>query len=418
MRKHGHAIAKATFRSSCKARSEPYWSSLGSGRAIGFRRSTVGPGSWVARWTEPAKALDSGRPKYRQEVIGSPGDLGYADAVELAQKFFTECERDWKNEQRGFVTADCRTVQDAVKLYLANMTIEKGADVAKRTEALLRPLTLGEVLLSDLEALHVEQWRNGLVTPTRAKNTANRIYRQFCAVMNYAKRRDLIASDNAWTSVGQFPVRDGRRNAYLTTEQRRLILAECDRPKTEAELAKDKRYLPFCNADLGNLLRGLFYTGARPGELAKAKVADLNLRESRLTLISAKNKKGEARPRTFYLYEPAAFEFFKAMTKDKLPGAYLITKADKTPWVDADGKPLRHQWARGLKAAVRALKLPGDTVAYTARHTVITDMLSEDGIDSVAVEETCGTSAAMIKQNYYKIVQDKLRVKLAQRQSL
>ena len=75
---------------------------------------------------------------------------------------------------------------------------------------------------------------------------------------------------------------------------------------------------------------------------------------------------------------------------------------------DEHGKPLRHQWARGLKAAVRALKLPGDTVVYTARHTVITDMLSDDGLESVAVERVVGTSAAMIKQNYYQIVQDKL----------
>lgn len=411
MRKHGNAIEKATFRNSCKPRSEPYWHSLGTGRAIGFRKSAVGPGAWVARWTEPAQRTDAQRRLYQQKVIGSPADQPYAGAIALAQEFFTEAERDWKNEMRGTVTATCETVGDAIRLYLANMKAEKGEVVSKRTAALLKPVTLNDIPLRELESLHVERWRNSLVTPTRKKNTANRIYRQFCAAMNYAKRRGLVDTDKAWASVGQFPVRDGRRNSYLSLEQRRALIATCDRPKTVEELEADKRNMPFCNAALGDLLRGMYFTGARPGELAKTRVRDLNLLEARLTLISAKNKKGEERPRQFYLYEPAAYAFFKQLTVDRKPDDFLFRHADGSQW-------FRHQWARGHRAAVKLAGLPSDTVTYTARHTVITDMLSEDGIDSVAVEETLGTSAAMIKQNYYKIVREKLQQKLAQRNSL
>jgi hypothetical protein len=57
-------------------------------------------------------------------------------------------------------------------------------------------LALGAIQLAELHQLDIERWRNGLVTPRRAKNTANRIYRSLKAALNYAFRLGgLIASE-------------------------------------------------------------------------------------------------------------------------------------------------------------------------------------------------------------------------------
>jgi len=222
-----------------------------------------------------------------------------------------------------------------------------------------------------------------------------------------------------------FPVKGGRRAAYLTVSQRRALLEACERAKTPDELAKDRRELPYCTKDLADFLRGLFFTGARPGEIAKARVHDLSVREQKIRLTSAKNKKGEARPRDFFLFELGALEFFKRMAEGKPGDAYLMTHADGSPWVNEKGRPSYARWSRGVRAAVRDANTrlaaeeqiqPG-TVAYTIRHTVITDLLSDDGVDQPAVQEVTGTSAEMIRQNYYKIVRERLMAKLSKRRS-
>jgi integrase len=207
-------------------------------------------------------------------------------------------------------------------------------------------------------------------------------------------------------------------------------LAACERDKTRQELAEDRaagrKELLYCTKDLAELLLGYFYTGARPGELAKARVCDFSVRESKLTLTSAKNNKGEARPRDFYLYEPEAFEFFKRMAQGKSPEQYLITMANGTPWVNEKERPSYVGWGHGMRAAVREAnrilspedQIVAGTAAYTVRHAVITDLLSEDGLDPAAVEEITGTSYEMIKRNYYKVVRQRLKEKLARRQSV
>src|SRR5262249_38902031 len=120
-----------------------------------------------------------------------------------------------------------------------------------------------------------------------------------------------------------------------------------------------------------------------------------------------------------------AFAFFERMAEGKSDGDYLMTGADGRPWINAEGRPAYYRWGRGIQAAVRDVntrlqprdRIHAGTVAYTARHTVITDLLSNDGIDQPAVQEVTGTSAEMIRQNYYKIVQERLREKLSKRRS-
>lgn len=49
-RQHGYRIDKVRVRNHLAPRKEPYWASLGPGRAIGYRRSAVREGTWYSRW--------------------------------------------------------------------------------------------------------------------------------------------------------------------------------------------------------------------------------------------------------------------------------------------------------------------------------------------------------------------------------
>lgn len=86
------------------------------------------------------------------------------------------------------------------------------------------------------------------------------------------------------------------------------------------------------------------------------------------------------------------------MAQGKSPHQSLITMANGTPWVNEKGRPSYVRWGRGMRAAVREANRmlgPEDqivegTVAYTVRHAVITDLLSEDGLDPAAVRRLLG----------------------------
>ncbi len=425
---HGRKISSGNSRKNLTIRAEPYWSHLGKpGRAIGYRKNKT-HGSWIARWTEPEKAPDATRPKYRQKDLGAEThDFGYEAALAAANDFFTEAEREWKLARRGVDPKDVRTVADACRVYVEKLrkgkaTLDQGERAAARTETLFKAhvydATFGRIQLNELESFDVETWRDSMVTPTRAKNTVNRIYRSFKAAMNHAFKRRLIASDAAWRAVDAFPVQDGRRDVYLTMEQRRALLAACDRPKTPKELEADTD-LHWTNMDLGDFLRGLLLIGARPSELASARVSDFDARAKTLSLTHYKGKKGTPHTRAFPLDDPAALAFFTKMAKDKLPGAYLLTRADGSSWANDNGT-LRQYWASGIRGArklanvtlKREDRIPGSATAYSMRHSKITDWL-EAGETLQRVAAVTGTSIAMIEKNYFKYIRHGAQSKLA-----
>jgi integrase len=421
----------ARVRENLPSRNEPYWMSLGKSQALGYRRCESGVRTWIGRWTEPDIEEDRKRPKYVFEALGPVDDrLTYTAAVKAAGEFFKRAELKWKTRFDGEPDEVIDTNEEACKAYVRNLEAVKGKDSAYDAEHRFKKHVYGKrfgrLRWAKLTAREVERWRNGLVTEGRQRNSANRIFRVWIAAMNWASARCSTDGVTSWKFVKEFPVEDGSRKGYLTFIQRTALLEACDRDKDPAELEKDP-HLIYCTPDLGNLLRGHFFAGARPGELVKARVQALDVRAMTLTLISCKNKKGEARPRVFFLYEPAALEFFKRMAKDKLPLAFLMTRSDGSAWVRDNGRPRYREWGRGIKAAIRlanarleeADRIPEeDIVLYVLRHIVITDMLSEDKIDQVAVEKVTGTSAAMIKKHYYKVVEERLKKKLAGRRSL
>lgn len=418
-RRNDWAIKRVEDRKKLEPDHDPYWLTLSRGRALGYRKMPSGHASWIARWTEP-EITNGSRKKYIMKTLapseGTRAAAEFDEASTLAGLFFAECAKNWDRRSDKSEWVEIETVADAVRqLYISYLRSTKGNEQADRANRMFATVLYGTPYgnrkLRDLREHHTQQWVLDLVTPTRKAQTANRIYRQFRAAMKFAK-----VDRAAWIDVAQFPATDGRRNAFLKPEQLEAILAACERVKGAEERAADEE-LRHCTPDLANFIRAVNITGARPGEVAKAKVKDFDPLTGTLVLTSSKNKRGVAKPRDFYVTAEADLAFFKRMAKDKLPAASLMTRADGSSWLYSggrmDGKPRTIQWCTGLRAAIRdankhlprEYRIPvpteqnGRTTMYTNRHTAITNML-DAGIEMFAVTDVVGTSEAMLRKHY------------------
>jgi len=95
---------------------------------------------------------------------------------------------------------------------------------------------------------------------------------------------------------------------------------------------------------------------------------------------------------------------FKACAKGKLPAAWLVARADGAQWK-------KEAWRDEIKAAARKAKLPQATVAYTLRHSVITDLVT-GGLDLFTVAKLAGTSVVMIEKHYGHLQRELARAAL------
>lgn len=368
---HDRAIQHAKVREKLPPRTEPYWRQLSRGAYIGFRKTEHGE-YWLARW----RGTDGTR---AQQALGRKASLTYDEAVTLAQEWFIKC---------GLGVVKSPTVEQACKAYVENRRVEKGEatahDAYKRFAATVYGTPFGSIQLDKLRVHDVERWRNGLADRAGrwddkgkwTHSSVNRYLKALKAALNYGYRREMCSTDGAWKRVPLFAAAEHRRERYLTTEQRSALVDACSAP-------------------VAALLRGLWYTGARPGELRKATVADLDFRSRTLRLRDDKGKRG-GRVREFPLTDPAVFEFFKRQAKDKLPAAPVFASAQ--------GKTIReHEISNEVKSVRRRLGLPDDVVAYTFRHCTISDWLSA-GLPVADVAKVCGTSIEMISNHYHKFI--------------
>jgi integrase len=170
------------------------------------------------------------------------------------------------------------------------------------------------------------------------------------------------------------PVRNAvkRRTLYLNRDQRRTMLQAVE---SEAE--------PF--------VRALCTLPLRPGAVAALTVADFDKRTSELTV--GKDKAGDGRR---IVVPPFAAQLFAAQAKGKLPAAPLFMRANGKAWD-------KETWKGPIAAAAKAAKLPTGVVAYTLRHSVITDLVTA-GLPLLTVAQISGTSAEMIERHYGHLV--------------
>jgi integrase len=190
-----------------------------------------------------------------------------------------------------------------------------------------------------------------------------------------------VSADRAieWGSLKQHKNAERRRDLFLDVEQRRKLIESAGRL-------------------VGDLIAGVALTGARPGDLRRARRAHFESRTESITFFAKDH------PRTVPLPK-VALPLFERLAKDKLPNAWLFTRDDGKPWAHSD-------WDELVRAAAEKAGLPKGVCLYTLRHSFITQALM-DGMATLDVARITGTSLAMIEKHYGHLVMKAVRERLA-----
>lgn len=358
----------------------PYWQHLGAGVALGFRR---GPDSWTVRYRAP-KSI-----KYEYLPLGS--DYDFDEAKRRAE--------EWIEQMKGGARRKPKraTVREALEGYLAEL--ERDARTGAAAEALGRfklmvwKDRLGTLPLESVSSEDFIEWRERF-RRGRSARTLNRHVRSVVAGLNAAHAIGYVGSPDAWhlKPLADDVEDEGETALFLTPKQRRAIIAAA----TPA---------------LGLFLRGLELTGARPTELAAAKVKDFE--GDALRLAHRKGRPPKLRVRRT-VPGVDGIEFLRAQSRLKLPEALLFNNHAGEPWT-------RFQWSRYFRRAVSTLnktlsgeeRIPLEASAYSFRHARISELLQVYSVDPVTVAIQTGTSVAMIEKAYHRFIPDAMKTKLA-----
>ena len=369
-RRTDRSIHLASTRKNLLPRREPYWRYLCAGGHLGFRKTETGSETYVARWRH-----NTGKRHYK-----ALGRRAYGDAKKMAEQWFADCAADIIHNT---------TIQGCLKDYVDNLrgqNRESAADEAdQRFERVVYGTAFGRIELNDIRACDVQKFRDSL-RPNRSPATVNRYLASLKAGLNYGYKHQLARSDRAWKVVEKLEVEEPARFQYLSLAERQALLKHCP-------------------DDLRTFLTALFYTGARPGEIAQCRAEDFKPVTGVLVLRCRKGRKRQLRERRFTL-DGAGLLFFRKNHRFKRPTTFLFVTSEGRQW-------LRWLWSRPVRAAVRDAGLPAGTTAYAIRHSVITDWI-QAGVDIATVAKATGTSIQMIDDFYFKCIPDMTAHKLAE----
>src|SRR6185295_5320411 len=253
---------------------------------------------------------------------------------------------------------------------------------------------IANLKLEDATRADFMSWRDRL-SKGRQPQSVNRYVGSVAAGLNKAvEELGFVGDVRAWTL--QVLTNDANHDeataVFLTPAQRKSILANA----TPAA---------------ADFFRALELTGARPGEIACATVADFDGGQLRLT-----HRKGRPpRLRTRYtVLTEEGIAFFRKMSRDKLPAARLLCRENGKPWT-------YQTWGEEMRAAITAYhakcltknRLPDGASAYSFRHARISELLQIHGIDPLTVAVQTGTSLFQIEKTYFKFIPQALKDKLA-----
>ena len=365
-----HDIHLAHVRSNLSPRREPYWGPpIEQGKHIGVRKLANGTCTWIAR------RYDDEKPGYTYKALGQfTKAFDYNHAKRAAEMWFADADLGVSNK--------ATTVEDACKYYVEDLEAEgrfaAAHDAKMRFKRTIYSHDIAKIPLDKLRTAPLKTWRNGL---GGAKSTQNRNLTSLKAALNLAIAHHLVNPSVAqqWKAVKAHKGALKRRELYLDLEQRRELLI----------VAKGA---------VRNLIEAAMLTGARPGELVKAKRSQFDHRTGSMKFV------GKTGSRTVPL-SVSALDVFKRFAKGKLPTAFLLTRDDGQPWGHSD-------WHQLVREAAKKAKLPKGVVLYTLRHSWITEAL-RSGMPTLDVARLTGTSLPMIEAHYGHLVVDAARERLA-----
>jgi integrase len=376
-------LTRKTRRLDLSPRREPYWQQLGKGAYLGFRR---GPDTWIARFRDR-----TGGQNYHALPVPMGSQDEYRDAKVLAEAWFLL--------NGGPLAASARrsTVREALAAYVEDLRRHGRSEASKTYEAMFRLTVdsdpIADTKLEDATRADFSDWRDRLMKG-RQPQSVNRYTGAVVAALNQALELGHVGDARAWTlkALTDDSTHEEATAVFLAPAQRKNIRANA-------------------RAAAADFFHALELTGARPGEMARATVADFDGEQLRLT-----DRKGRStRLRTRYtVLSDDGIQFLECMCKDKPPAARIFFRENGEPWT-------RQTWGDAMRSAIAKYhdkcspknRLPAGTSAYSFRHSRISELLQLHGIDPLTVAMQTGTSLVQIERHYYKFIPQALKAKLA-----
>ncbi|MFM1907984.1 MAG: hypothetical protein RLZZ591_1661 [Pseudomonadota bacterium] len=383
-------LHSVSSRARLKPRRDPYFERLSVGLHVGYRKMQAdSTGTWSIRLRDP----DNGK-----AVVTSLGTLENYPDNERFDKAAEEGRRLLNHASAGGITT-AKTIKDVCNAYVKFLSSTKGEaaahDARRRFDRyVLDDARFASLELQKLKPSHISDWRQRLTDKPvhrgsgrggkgskatdqqRSASSLNRDMTPFRAALNHSFDNAWVTNDFAWRSKLK-PIANAdrqRAGGYLTRAQRQRLIDAAKADETGVEI-------------LARVLCGL---PIRPGALAKLRVKNFNTSLNELSIKL--DKTGERK----IVLPSSMAELFKAACADKLPEAFIFTRADGTQWN-------KDAWKGPFKRAVLDAGLNESTVMYSLRHAVITDMVAA-GVDLLTVSRLSGTSMAMLQKHYGHLI--------------
>lgn len=365
-------LSRVGKRDELKVTREPHWQRLRAGCFLGYRPSKRGgSGTWIAR------IFDTDANKYRVKSLGDFGTLAKNDMFAAAKK---EAEKLAELvEAGGEIRRKIETVADACEEFGKTRP-----EAESRFKRYVYNDPIAKVKLDKLRRRHVKEWRSRLeATPalvSRNKGGEKRTRERSPATVN----RDMTVLRSALAKV----LSPGAPNSEAAWQEALVRTRNASKRRT-LYLDKDQRrkLLQHIDDEAAPFARALCLLPLRPGAMASLLARDLEERTSELTID--KDKAGEGRRIEI---PAAAVKLLAEQSKNKLPNAPLFMRANGKAWN-------KDSWNQPIAMAAAAAGLPDETVAYTLRHSTITDLVTA-GLPLLTIAQISGTSFAMIEQYY------------------
>jgi integrase len=360
---------------------KPIFVKIGPGVGLGYRRNRTA-GTWVVR-------VADGRGANWTEAIGFADDFDDANGATILDYWQAQDKaRARAGAGRGDGSQKPVTVREALDNYKADLHARGGdAGNVARVRGHFSDHLLDKRVAA-LTSRELRKWRDGLVARL-APATVNRTCAALKAALNLvaADAEQRISSRQAWdTGLATIPDAEESRNVILAEEVLRRIIAQAPKQSTEFGLLVDVAAV----------------TGARPSQIWRLKVQDLQADRSDPRLMMPTSRKGRGRKKVLQRPVPIPVGLARrlAVAAAKRPAtAPLLVKPSGRPWSKSDH-------ARPFARTVKVAGLDPDEVSiYALRHSnIVRQLLAGVPVRVVAVNHD--TSIVMIERTYSRHIGD------------
>lgn len=386
-------IDSRSARSQLTPRREPYWTMMGAGCALGYRRIATG-GSWIARFRN-----DTGNRSY--EALGSADDardadsatvFSFAQAQNRARAYFDRRVREIAGDVVH--TSGPLTVTNAVEAYIAAYERRGGKSLdlmIGKAKNYIYP-ELGSLPINKLTKGRIERWLYDIAESQarvrtrpgspqryrspiagrddrrRRKATANRVYALLRAALNLAYQDGRVAHDDAWRRIRAFRDAESVRICYVSDEQARRLVSACE-------------------PDFRQLVTAALLTGCRYSEITNLVTEDFNPDSGTIQIRTSKT----GRPRHVVLSDEGR-SFFERQVLSKQRNSLLFVRAKGQRWKRADQR-------RPLAAVCASVGLE-DVTFHGFRHTYASRLAMKGVPFGVIAKQLGHADTRMVEKHY------------------